>query len=147
MAFLHQHQRPGGVFADGTRYLDATPADYRVAFELAQQVLASTFHELSREARELLEAAQRMLGERPESPEGLCFTRKDLRDQTQWPDHRVRSALDELRDLEYVELVQGSQGRTCYYGLRPGACSGASLAPMRDLTTPEELERQLGVGG
>jgi hypothetical protein len=143
VAFLHQHQRPSGVFADGTRYVDATPADYRVAFELAQQVLAATFHELSREARELLEAAQALLGGREPSSEGLCFTRKDLREHTQWPDHRVRAALEELRDLEYLELVQGSQGRTCFYGLRPGATAGAHLAPMRDLTTPAELERCL----
>jgi DNA primase catalytic core len=145
VAFLHQHQRSGGVFADGTRYIDATPADYRTAFELAQQVLAATFHELSREARELLEAAQAMLAEpeRQNVPDGACFTRKDLRGHTQWPDHRVRVALDELRDLEYVELVSGSQGRTCWYTLRPGASSGTGLAPMRELTTPEELERRL----
>jgi len=54
VAFLHQHQRAGGVQSVGERtfrWIEATVADYRRAYELAQDVLGATLHELSRDAR------------------------------------------------------------------------------------------------
>ncbi len=113
VAFLHQFQRPQSLLEDGTPCLEAQVADYRIAYELAQDVLA------------------------PEK----TFTRRDLRQNSQWQDHRLRDALDELVAMEYLQQTSGGQGRTCHYLLEPGAAAGTGLGPLRELTSPDELER------
>lgn len=142
-AFLHQFQRPGGLLPDGTPYIEASLADYRLAYELARQVLRATFHELSRSARDLWELvlpwAQGQAGGRLED---FCFTRRDVRALVDWPDRRVLDALTELAEMEYLFVASGNQGRAYQY--RVLATTGAAACPLHDLTTPEELE-QLGV--
>jgi hypothetical protein len=139
VAFLHQFQRPQSLLDDGVRCVEAQVEDYRIAYELAQEVLAQTFHELSRDARELLQASVAML--EPRDPLERAFTRRELRAHTQWQDHRLRDALDELVAMEYLELVSGGgHGRTCHYLLAPGASSGPGLGRLRELTTPDQLE-------
>ncbi len=142
-AFLHQFQRPGGLLPDGTPYIEAGLADYRLAYELARQVLRATFHELSRSARDLWELvlpwAQGQAGGRVEE---FCFTRRDVRSLVDWPDRRVLDALTELSEMEYLFVASGNQGRAYQY--RVLATTGAAPCPLHDLTTPEELE-QLGV--
>jgi hypothetical protein len=140
-AFLHQHQREGGVMADGTRYIEAVLSDYALAYDLAREVLRSTLHELTREARELVAMIQAMLGGKTPSSQGPQFTRKDLRAHTDWQDHRLRAALDELVEMEYLGTVSGSQGRTYQYRL---LCSGSEPPHLGELTTPEQLARLLG---
>ncbi len=142
-AFLHQFQRPGGLLPDGTPYIEAGLADYRLAYELARQVLRATFHELSRSARDLWELvlpwARGQAGGRVEE---FCFTRRDVRSLVDWPDRRVLDALTELSEMEYLFVASGNQGRAYQY--RVLATTGAAPCPLHDLTTPEELE-QLGV--
>ncbi len=137
VAFLHQFQRPQSLLEDGTRCIEAQVADYRIAYELAQDVLAQTLHELSRDARELLALVAGLVGAQDQA----AFTRRDLRENTQWQDHRLRDALDELVAMEYLHQVAGGQGRTSLYQLAPGAAAGTGLGPLRELTTPDELER------
>ncbi|MEW6281769.1 MAG: CHC2 zinc finger domain-containing protein [Candidatus Eremiobacterota bacterium] len=143
VAFLHQVQRSGGRLPDGTAYIEATLADYRVAFELARKVLRSTFHELSRSGRDLWEVllpwAREKAGERLAD---FTFTRKDIRALVDWPDKRVLEALTELADMEYLFVASGNQGRAYHYVVQ--AVDGQHPCPLRDLTPPEELER-LGV--
>ncbi|MCE7874643.1 toprim domain-containing protein [bacterium CPR1] len=139
VAFLHQRQRERGTHANGVSFVVATPADYRLAYELARDVLASTFHELSRDARDLLQKAQEML-DQAGATEDLFFTRKDLRGHTQWHDHRLRSALNELVEMEYVLAVNGSQGKTYHYRLAARLDANQTATPMRDLTTPDQLD-------
>lgn len=81
-----------------------------------------------------------MLGDT--EPQVGSFTRRHLRAFTQWQDHRLRNALAELVELEYVSQMSGSQGKTCHYQLEATAMAGETILPSRDLTTPEELERQ-----
>ncbi len=142
-AFLHQFQRKGGQLPDGTPYIEAALADYRLAYELARQVLRATFHELSRSARDLWELvlpwAKGQAGDRIED---FCFTRRDVRGLVDWPDRRVLDALTELSEMEYLFVASGNQGRAYQY--RVLAAGGAVACPLHDLTTPEELER-LGV--
>lgn len=141
VAFLHQHQRPRGTLPNGTPYIEATPADYRLAFHLCREVLAATFHELSRDGRELLELLGQLLAPQPDLG-SVLFTRRDLRSSTNWQDHRLRNTLEELAELEYVELVSGSKGKTCQYRMVAPFEAPSALVARRDLTTPEELERE-----
>ena len=135
-AFLHQYQRPRK--SDGeVAYVEATFDDYRLAYELAQDVLRASLHELSAPARELLEAARRL----EES-----FTRRQLRDQVDWPKHRVHEVLDELVEMEYVvQTGCGGQGRTYRYSVVLDG--GQQPSPLQSLTHPDELQRKMQEAG
>jgi hypothetical protein len=143
VAFLHQYQREGGTRErDGqaVRFIRASLADYRLAYDLAKDVLWSTLHELTHDGRELLEAIRTMTGG---DMKGM-FTRRDVRLFTDWQDYRLRTALQELVDMEYLGGT-GSQGRTYQYRLMTD--SDVRPHTLHDLTTPEQLEHLLTEGG
>ena len=75
--------------------------------------------QLSRSAQEILEIIRQMVGEMTERKEAVHFTRRDVRQYSGWHDHRVRDALQELVDMEYVVVVRGTQGQT--FPVPPGA--------------------------
>lgn len=138
-AFLHQFQRSGGTLPNGTPYIQATVADYRIAYELARHVLRATFHELSRSARDLWELLLPWAREKAGAQlADFMFTRRDVRQLVDWPDKRVLEALTELADMEYLFVASGNQGRAYHYVVQ--ATDGRAPCPLRDLTTPEQLE-------
>ncbi len=136
-AFLHQHQRAkktvSGPDGDEVPYIEATLDDYRLAYELAKDVLRDTLHELSTPARELLEVAQQL------EP---GFTRRQLREKTQWPQRRLHDTLEELVDMEYVTVTAGSNGRAYRYSVVLD--EGEAPSPIKSLTHPDELAKKLG---
>jgi hypothetical protein len=137
VAFLHQHQRERVLTQDGSPYILATLADYRIAYELAQEVLDITLHELSRDGRELWDAIRQWLGSgAPDTP----FTRRDLRQAMNWQDHRLRAALQELVEMEHVGVLAGQNGKAYTYRLLVFA-DEAPPSTQGALTTPEELEK------
>lgn len=149
IAFLHQHQRVGGTFVeDGVtfRYVEATSADYRLAYDLAREVLGATLHELSRDAQELMACIRALVAEMGGGgdPSAQMFTRRVLRSRIDWHDKRLRAVLQELVEMEYLAAVSGSQGRTYHYRLL--AHEEGAQAILAELTTPDELDRILGGG-
>jgi DNA primase len=144
-AFLHQFQRPRGVVqSTGEVYVEATAADYRIAWRLAAKVLCGTLHDLPQSCQELWQAAHTMLSLRTKGKAGRLwdevFTRRELRLHTGWSDRRVRDNLDKLVALEYVATTAGSQGKTFEYRLLPGGDEGS---PLDALLTPDALDALL----
>lgn len=145
LALLHQHQRERAVTEDGTVYVLADPADYRLAYSLTYGVLEATFHELSPTARELWSVAREMaLRIRPDNPGMVEFTRRDLRGASGLLEHVVRAGLKELLEMEYAELVSGNNGKTMFHRLL--VLEEERLTPLGCLTSPEELERRVRAG-
>ena len=140
-AFLHQHQRERGKTDDGDSYVLANLEDYRLAYDLAKEVLATTLHELSRGAKDIWEKIRDWaVGEGGlESYSDLVFTRRDLRKVTGAEDHQLRSALQELVDMEYLEIAGGAVGKAFHYRLLVARDEDVPVA----LLSPEELERRL----
>ena len=137
---VHQFQRKSGEFEDGGRYFLATLEDYRVAYKLSKEILNATFHELTRDARELWE---QILFMARELPSGKEFTRKKLRNFTGWQQHRLRDALRELVEMEYVNVLSGQQGSAYNYQVNePDNVSGQAPASS-SLLTPEQLAERL----
>jgi hypothetical protein len=144
VAFLHQYQRERGTIAhpDGpVPYIVATVDDYTLAYELAREVLGATLHELTRAAQELWTEVRGLVAAlcrvRPgQKTEEVVFTRRALRESCGWNDRRLRDALAELVEMEYVAAV-GSQGKTYQYRL---LCDAATTpSPLGQLTTPQQL--------
>ena len=130
IAFLHQHPRPRKLH-EGVEYLDATVADYAWAYFLAHKVLRNSLDELSRWGRELLTFFER------EKPSWI--TRRELREGLGWPDRRLREALEELTDQEYLEVQRGANN---LYSFQLAAASSGPSRISIGLMTPEELARQ-----
>jgi DNA primase catalytic core len=147
-AFLHQHQREGGSeHEDGKEraFINANLDDYRLAYRLAKEVLDISLQELSRDASSLCDAAQAMVAARSEAGESVYFTRKELRAFTDWQDHRMREALNELVEMEYLDKLGGSQGKTILYRLNDEPTAGPGR--LHQLTTPEQLEVRMRHAG
>ena len=152
IAFLHQHQRRRGSMPHPQGdivYVEATVDDYRLAYDLAKGVLGATLHELTRGAQELWVEARNLVvalkgSRKAVRTEDVFFTRRMLRDHCGWPDRRLRDALGELVEMEYVGATAGSQGKTYQYRLLSDADTTPS--PLGQLTTPEQLEALLGAG-
>ena len=139
-AFLHQHQRERGQTEDGDAFVLASLDDYRLAYRLAQQVLQVTLHELTRGAQDVWHRIRDWVNaEAGGSARDFLFTRRDLRQLTGGEDHQLRTALQELVDMEYLEVATGATGRAFQYRL---LVTSEAEAPAV-LIAPDELERRL----
>ena len=137
IAFLHQHQRARTTADTGTPCVEATVGDYERAYRLAGEVLGQALSDLKRPAAELLASVQKLLAGKKDG----TATRREIRETTGLPDHRVIALLAELVALEYLEVVTGSQGKTFRYKL--AAEASASPKVLAGLTTPAELRKKL----
>jgi DNA primase catalytic core len=136
IAFLHQHQRERKRI-DGREYIEASIADYERAYAVAADVLGQTLADLKRPAAELLASMRSIIANKPDG----AITRRELREATGLPDHRVTSLLHELVTLEYAEIVTGSQGKTFRYRLtQAGGTNSPALAGLRP---PDELQTRI----
>jgi DNA primase catalytic core len=137
IAFLHQHQRERKLDARGDAFIEATIDDYERAYSLAGEVLGQALSDLKRPAAELLASIKTLFSGKPDA----TATRREIREATGLPDHRVIGLLGELVALEYLEVVAGSQGKAFRYRL----AAPASTAPkiLAGLTTPAELRKRL----
>ena len=139
VAFLHQFQRKRRqttVQGKQVAYIEATPEDYAVAYRLALKVLWVSLDELSRWARELVEWMKEQ-ADGHKAPGHVSWMRRDLRETLNWPDRRLREALSELVEMEYLHQKRGTPGNVFHYSLTEQtlAARGRRLG----LLTPEEL--------
>ncbi len=148
IAFLYQHQRVKKTDGNGVAYIEATVEDYERAYDLAGEVLGQTLSDAKRSALEFYEKV-RALAERAASSdrraEDVVLTRRQIREATGLPDHRLRALLLELVDLEYLEIVAGNQGRTYRYRLA-SPTPAAQARILSGLLTPDELRAKLKDG-
>ena len=124
IALLHQHQREvktverrGQVIS----YIEVTPADIELANRIAHEVLGRTLDELPPQTRRLLNLVRAMVAERAErervKPADVRFTRKDIRDATQWSDSQLKLHCARLADMEYLLIHAGNRGHSLRYEL------------------------------
>ncbi len=135
ITFLYQHQRERKRDQDGNVYIEATIEDYMRAYALAAEVLGQTLSDIKRPAAELYAAVRELTAKKGD------VTRREIREATGLPDHRVAALLQELVQLEYLEVVVGSQGRTFRYRLTSARADMPHT--LAGLTTPDELRAKL----
>lgn len=128
IALLHQHQRevktvelkrqvPGQVLS----YIEVTPADIELANRIAHEVLGRTLDELPPQTRRLLNLIRAMVAERATleriKPADVRFTRKDIRDATQWSDNQLKVHCARLAEMEFLLIHGGARGHSLRYEL------------------------------
>ncbi len=138
VTFLYQHQRSLKKFdesADSAEYIESTVEDYQTAYSLAKEVMGESLTELKKPQRELLKQVEELLKDRVET------TRRQIREKSGIPDTRLRELLNDLVSLEYLQAVEGKQGKGYRYQLRERSIGAEKI--VMGLTTPEELVRKL----
>jgi DNA primase len=124
LALLHQHQREiKNANQDGERieYVEVTLQDIEVANTLAHEALGRSLDELSPQTRRLLGLIAAMV-------EAQCaaqaitrtdhrFSRRDVRETTNWSDFQVKMHMRKLEELEYVLVHRGGRGQSFVYEL------------------------------
>jgi DNA primase len=137
IALLHQHQRPRGrLEVAGGRavdYVEVTLDDIALANELAPEVLGRSLDELPPQTRRLLDHVKALVKAKAAQPGqsaklAATFSRRELREACGWSLTQVRTHLDRLHELEYLELRHGRLGGSFVYELMIDADAPAHVA-------------------
>ena len=124
ITLLHQHQREIKVSnEDGEKleYIEATEADVKLAWELANHVLMRSLDDVPTQTRRLLLLVDKMVASECERLKierfDYRFTRATVRQHTGWSDSQLKTHLHRLEDLEYLALHRGAPGQSFVYAL------------------------------
>ncbi len=124
IALLHQYQREvkqvehrGQVI----EYIEVTREDIRLANQLAHEILGRTLDEMPPQTRKLLLLVQGMVAQlaltQNKKPGEVRFTRRDIRNATNWSDSQLKLHCQRLSDMEYLLIHGGSRGHLLQYEL------------------------------
>jgi len=124
ITLLYQHQREIKISSeDGEKleYIEATEADVKLAWELANHVLMRSLDDVQTQTRRLLLVIDRMVAGECERLQiermDYRFTRATVRQFTGWSDSQLKTHLHRLEELEYLALHRGVSGQSFVYAL------------------------------
>jgi DNA primase catalytic core len=146
IALLHQYQRPVQTtvqHGETLPYIEVTREDIRIANRLAHEVLGRSLDELSPQTRRLLvlldamvtDACQRLELDRSD----YRFSRRDVRQYTDWTDFQVKTHMHKLEELEYVLVHRGGRGQSFVYELLYDGQGNAGRPFLMGLRDPDAL--------
>jgi DNA primase len=124
ITLLYQHQREirtSTEEGETLEYIEATEADVKLAWELANHVLMRSLDDVPPQTRRLLLLIDRMVTSECERLQierlDYRFTRATVRQHTGWGDSQLKKHLSRLEDLEYLALHRGAPGQSFVYAL------------------------------
>ena len=128
IALLHQYQREikrvehrGQV----VEYIEVTREDIALANRLAHEILGRTLDEMPPQTRKLLLLIQTMVSEQAAAqhckPGEVRFTRREIRDFTQWSDNQLKVHCMRLAEMEYLLIHGGSRASLLQYEFACGS--------------------------
>lgn len=120
IAFLHQYQREIKT-SGGIEYVVATEEDMALAAHLAGAIFGISLSNLAPQTKSLLDLIEKMVQDECAKLEidrkQYRFTRRQIREHTQWADSRLKKHLARLEDLEYLLVHGGGRGQFIEYEL------------------------------
>jgi DNA primase len=124
LALLHQHQREIKNVGEGgerVEYVEVTLGDIERANTLAREALGRSLDELSPQTRRLLGEVTAMVDSHCRAQQiNRCdhhFSRREVREYTNWSDFQVKMHMHKLEELEYVLVHRGGRGQSFVYEL------------------------------
>jgi post-segregation antitoxin (ccd killing protein) len=124
IALLHQYQREVKTIThDGNviEYIEVTLSDIETANRLAHDILGRTLDELPPQTRKLLKQIQQWGRSECETQKieqySFRFSRKEIREKTQWGNTQLKIHLKRLEDMEYLLIHRGGRGQSFEYEL------------------------------
>jgi DNA primase len=160
IALLHQYQRETKTLNSHGKpvdYIEVIPQDIALANRLAHEVLGKTLDELPPQTRKLLKEIQVWVTECCKADgieqRDFRFTRKHIRDVTQWSDGQLKIHCGRLEDMEYLLVHRGGRGQLLEYELLYNGNMEENQALLMGLIDAEKLqtytydEKKLGLNG
>lgn len=127
------------------RYIEATLDDIVAANALAHAVLGRSLDELSPQSRRLLLMLDKLVKEGCDREKVIRsdfrFTRKEVRQYTNWTDFQVQTHLFRLVGLEYVLIHRGCRGQSFVYELLFDGTGKDGENRLPGLIEPEEMAK------
>ena len=123
IALLHQFQRKRHTLTkkngESLEYIEVTQSDIDQADELAFELFNRSLDELPPQTRRLLDAIEKLMDCKTKKLPARehYFTRRELRSQIGWTEYQVRTHLQRLESMEYVQRRKGKQGSLYEYEL------------------------------
>lgn len=152
ITFLYQYQREiktVEVEGDQVEYIEVTLDDIDKANRLANEVLGQSLDELARPSRTLLSGIFNMVKETSDKAcvpvDEVYFTRRMIREYTNWTDWQVRSHIKQLEELEYLYARIGARGKEYAYALNYRGQAEDSEKCYLNLTPVEEIKKLMGL--
>ncbi len=122
IALLHQYQREIKTITHHNKplqYIEVTINDIAAANTLAHEVLGRTLDELPPQTRKLLTLIDKMVIEQCQKRTlqrgDYRFSRREIREYTQWGNTQLKIHLRRLEDLEYLLVHRGGRGQSFVY--------------------------------
>jgi DNA primase len=147
IALLHQHQREVKTVrhkGQALAYIEVSAADIELANTLAHEVLGRTLDELPPQTRRLLSLIRAMVLERAQAQRmaaaDVRFTRRDVREATQWSDNQLKVHCARLTEMEYLHIHGGSRGHRLRYELLWDGSDEQTGRHLCGLIEPEALD-------
>jgi predicted transport protein len=107
--------------------VEATREDIAMADRLMKELMARSLDELPPQTRKLLVLIGRLVNGR----EDFRFSRKDVREHTQWGHTQLKMHLHRLEELEYLIVHRGGRGQSFVYELNWSPLVGEKSGPGR----------------
>lgn len=159
IAFLRQYQKEIKKEELIGEYIESDLEDYKIAYDIALDVLGQTLDELDRRSRyllnEIIDLVEHMKEENAlESIKDIQFTRKDIinwlfkKDMTWYP-QILQTYIKPLEDGQYLETVSQGKGKISIYKLSISDDKGTDISKypilLKGLLTPKELEQRINI--
>ncbi|MDP8260016.1 MAG: hypothetical protein P9L96_03310 [Candidatus Gygaella obscura] len=126
-ALLHQYQRDVEVVND-EEYLLADIKDYKIAYELAKDLIIGSVYNIPPRSRELLSVCKAMKDN---------FTRSELAAKTGWSRDDIRKHMNRLTREGYIQPLSGRKGQEYEYSVTDLDEKTSALL------SPKQLEQQI----
>jgi len=150
IALLHQYQREIKTIpspdpeAEPIEYIEVEPSDIKLANKLAHEILGRSLDELPPQTRKLLKEIQQMVETNCKThsmaQKDYRFSRKTIRDISQWSDGQLKIHCKRLEELEYLLVHRGGRGIIIEYELLYTGNTETDKAQMMDLLDVDKLE-------
>jgi hypothetical protein len=147
VSLIRQFQKEQKKTADGVECIEADLEDYRVAFNLVMKLFAATFSPISERTKNVLKVCVQI--------ENEPFTRDDVKRKAKElgiPISENRNTLARqlsslCEDVEALELVEGSQGKTCLYRKKISTLEELNGAEISLIPTPDQIASKISREG
>ncbi|MGD9154491.1 MAG: CHC2 zinc finger domain-containing protein [Bacillota bacterium] len=124
IAFLRQYQKPLQTVTHQGRelnYIEADLTDIGLANRLASEILGHSLDEMAPATRRLIELIWQLVQAKMkatcQTQAETLFSRRELREYTNWGDTQLYTHLMQLVDLEYLLIRSGQNGQRHLYEL------------------------------
>jgi DNA primase catalytic core len=147
VALFRQFQKEVKRAEGGEEYIEAEIEDYRVAFELGNKFFIAAVSPISERTRDVLRVCLQI--------ENETFTRDDIKNKARELGVHVSVNRNTLagqlkslcEDIEALELIDGSQGRTCVYRKKISTLEELNGAQISLIPTADQIASKISREG